>query len=826
MRIIKPQHRRGTFWTVIVTIGVIAIALLVVPNFITLNKLRSNFESAVFSQTGVVTKIHGDINFGILGSTHLMAHGVETEHGFTKMLAIDIPFSGLFDLSNTEINGIITAYEPHIYVNSLSLLHVKYQLYVKNAIMTFMGKDYKIIRGLFSHGTFDGQVRTSEHKYDISFKGNDFKVTNKNLKLKITGEYFPSGGAAGILEINSNKINSWFGFDEPNITHNVNLTTNFYWDGEYGFKFTDIVANNARGEVTLESNGWRTINFTSDNISFDFSFLSNPSNFTKDTTLKVDFYGDLIFNNRRFQHVFIDVVGTEDYIQINKIIADKSSFTGGTIDKNGGNEIMIRTILDGKNTQCLFTGNDNDFVCQDFMYGDISGTLKYKNKVLEADIASNKTLDLKELESYIKRIGATRAVIRFKFANMGGVFTKNKKTSTIKYDYIYGKTLLWLSPHMKSLPEFMLNAPGNMVWSGDTFTFTPNTNDWSLTLRDNFFLITGKNIKRWFPDLDLRTINSHEYTITGFYNDRGDVSDLTIKIAGQTFTGGADKRSLTLHTDTLYIDRFLTPDFFERYEELQFLTNTPLLLPFEFSKNIYLTADTLVYGENSYKNFVYSLKSGTQTFSITDNARGNLLATIVKEHSKYEIFIQLNKFVINGKLLSNEYPLNIMDTSITAEINLKTQGHIAHDIKYNMTGNLDLTFDGGYITGIGLDRFYMDAENLTRLNLDDRIMTALESGATRLKTMRVIGDYQNGNFTTTRPIEFSVWHADGVGTMNIIDNAMNARFDITMRAVAPDAVTVSLTIMPNSRRKYSISELTRYFDPAFMRSFIKTHDRF
>lgn len=824
--IIKPQHKRRTFWTIVVTTGVIAIGLLLAPNFINLNKLRPHFESAVFAQTGVITKIHGDINFGILGSTHLIAHGVETEHGFTKMLAINIPFSGLFDLANTEIKGDIIAYEPHINVDSLSLLHVKYRLYVKNAIMTFMGKDYTIIRGLFSHGTFDGQVRTDQHKYDINFQGNDFTVTNKNLKLNITGEYFPSGGAAGVLEINTNKINSWFGFDEPNITHNVNLTTNFYWDGGYGFKFTDIVANTIRGDITIEPNGWHTINLSSDNTSFDFSFLSHPTDLVHDTTLNLDFYGDLVFNNRRFEHIKIDAVGTQDYIQINKVIADYTSFTGGTIDNNGAHEILIQTILDDKKTQCLFSGTEDDFECQDFVYGDITGNLKYKNRVLDAEIASNRNLDLTELESYIKRIGARRATIRFKFANMGGVFTQTKKSSSIRYDYIYGKTLSWLNPHLKALPAFMMDAPGNMVWTGDSFSFTPNTNDWSLSLRDNFFYISGQNIKKWFPGMDLRIINNLEYTMTGFYNNQGDVSNLTIQIAGHTFTGTADKRSLTLHTKTLYTDVFLTNEFFERYEELEFLTTSPLLLPFEFSRNIYLTADTLVYGENSYNNFVYSLKSGTQTFSITDNARGNLLATIIKERSIYDIFIQLNKFVINGKLLSNDFPLNVMNSSITAEINLKTHGHIAHDIRYNMTGDMDLTFEGGYITGIGLDAFYADTENLTRLNVEDRIMIALESGTTVLKNMRVIGEYNNGNFSTTRPIELSIRHATGVGALDITGGAMNAKFDITMRAVAPDAVTVSLTVAPNGRRKYSISELMRYFDPAFMREFIKTHDRF
>lgn len=823
--IIKPHHRRRTFWAFIVTIGIIAIGLLVAPNFINLNKLRPHLESAIFAQTGVNLKINGNVNFGFLGTTHIIAHDIKTPNGHTDILAVNLPFSSLFDLENVEL-GTITVYRPYIDLHSLSMLQLKYHMAVNNATLHFMGKDYQIIRGMFYNGTFDGQIRTGQHKYDMSFQGSEFKIKNKNLKLNITGEYFPSGGAAGILEINTNKINSWFGFSEPNITHNVNLTTNFYWDGGYGFKFTDIVANNVRGNIIIESNGWHTINLTSDNTSFDFSFLSKPTKLMENTTLNIDFYGDLVFNNRRFEHVKIDAVGTEEYIQINKIIADSSSFTGGTIDKNGGHEIMIRTVIDDKKTECLFSGTYDDFECQEFVYGDISGRLKYKNKILDADITSNRKLDLQELESYIKRIGAIRATVHFKFSNMGGVFTKTNKGSNITYDYIYGKTLAWLNPHMKSLPEFMLNAPGNMVWSGDSFSFTPNTNDWSLTLHDNFFYISGKDIKRWFPDLDLRTINSHEYIITGFYNNKGDVSDLTIKIAGHTFTGNADKRSLTLHTDKLYIDVFLTPEFFERYEELEFLTNSPILLPFEFTKNIYLTADTLVYGDNSYNNFVYSLKSGTQTFSITDNARGNLLATIIKEHSAYDIFIQLNKFLVNGNLLSTQFPLNIADTSITAEINLKTHGHIAHDIMYNMMGDVDLTFDGGYITGIGIDQFYMDTDNLTRLNVEDRIMIALESGTTRLKNMRVIGEYKNGNFTTTKPIELSIRHATAVGMLDITDNAMNAKFDITMRAVAPDAVTVSLTVAPNGRRGYSISELMRYFDPAFMRSFIKTHDKF
>ena len=259
---------------------------------------------------------------------------------------------------------------------------------------------------------------------------------------------------------------------------------------------------------------------------------------------------------------------------------------------------------------------------------------------------------------------------------------------------------------------------------------------------------------------------------------------------------------------------------------MEFLTNAPIVSLFDIGKNLYLSAKTLVYNDNAYKNFMYSLKSGTQTFSITDRARGNLLATIIKERSNYDIFIQLNNFVINGALLTKNFPLNIMNTTVTAELSLNTSGHIAHDIWYNMTGDIDLTFDGGYIDGIGLDAFYIAYDDLTRLNIEDRLMTALESGVTKIKSMRIFGKYDHGTFETTNPMEISMRHADAIGKMNITNGAMTTELNITMRGTAPDPVTVSVGIAPNGRRGYSMGEMIRYFDPAYMREFIKTHDKF
>ena len=259
---------------------------------------------------------------------------------------------------------------------------------------------------------------------------------------------------------------------------------------------------------------------------------------------------------------------------------------------------------------------------------------------------------------------------------------------------------------------------------------------------------------------------------------------------------------------------------------MEFLANAPLLSLFDLEKNIYLSANTLINNGDEYKNFTYALKTNVQNISITDKSRGNMLATIIKEHSNYDIFIQLNKFVINGRLLTRDFPLNITDTSITAEIDLTTNGHIAHDIWYNMRGTLDLTFEGGYINGIGLDNFYASYDDLTRLNAEDRLARALSDGETKLKSMRIIGTYDNGNFVTTEPMQISVRYVDMLGGLKIQNGDMMVKLEMIMRATSPEPAPVSLAIAPNGGRSYSLSDIMRNLDPAYMRGFINTHDRF
>ena len=96
-------------------------------------------------------------------------------------------------------------------------------------------------------------------------------------------------------------------------------------------------------------------------------------------------------------------------------------------------------------------------------------------------------------------------------------------------------------------------------------------------------------------------------------------------------TGTASGKNITLHTDTINLDAFISQAFLDNYDEMEFLTDAPIMLPFGLNVGISLRADKLIYNGDEYSNFVYSLKPDTQTYSITDSARGNLLAIITKD---------------------------------------------------------------------------------------------------------------------------------------------------------------------------------------------------
>ncbi len=823
---LKPRYKRRILWTVVSIIGALALAIVIVPPMITLNGFKPMIEHAIQEQMNIPAKLDGNIHFSLIGGTTIVAHDVVVPTASIGSVMLSIPFHDLFNMQNAKLEKAVSIYDADITIDNLSPATFNHNINIYNSKITFKGREFKIIRAEFNNNRFYGIVRTKNHKYEIEFFGDTFKIKNKNNNLEIIGQIYSDGSIRGQIALETRHINEWFSFSEPKIPYPIALTMNFEWNGGNGYKFTNIESEHFSGNIEILPNGDKNVQLVSEDIDFDFSFLLHPQKIDHKINLNLDFYGTIKLQDDTFNHLKLNTIITQNAIQINNIIADDIAITGGTITANGANNIMLTMPYDGIDTMCLFSGTPEKWYCSKFNYGDMYGTISVNNDkyniLIQSDIPAPTDNNLVKL---ISKFG-NNGTINFRFSDIGGTYKiSDGKIVDTTYNFALNKTLNWLKIKTPFLPRTMTETSGNFGWHNGMLTFTPNDNSWQLSTYDNYFYLSGNSFKSWFPDIDLQSLNDESYIISGFFKDNN-ISNLNIKIGPQDFSGSLSGNTITLHTPKLSLDYFLNSEYFDDFETNEFLSNAPILIPFDLPLNISLSADALIYDNNEYQNFIYALKPDSQTFSITDSDRGNLLATIERARNTYDIFIQLNRFSINGNLLSDNMPLNIRDTTLTGQIILNTSGQIAHDILYNMSGTIDITFNSGSLIGMSFDDFYASAQNITTLNAEYALANALNGGETRLKQMRLIGEYQNGNFITTAPIELSMRHTDAIGGLAITDGYMTAEFDLTMRGTAPRPVTIQLSILPNGNRKYSLSEIMQTLDTSYMRAFIKTHDKF
>ena len=782
-------------------------------------------EKSIYEQTNVPTKLNGNIHFSLIGGATIVAHDVNIPDAKIGSVMFSIPFHSILDIKNAKLNDAVVIYDADITVEKLQPASFNHDIEIYNSYITFMGRKFYIVRADFTDGKFHGTIRTKDHKYDVEFIGDTFNIKNKNNDLEITGQMYSDGSLRGQISLTTNNINEWFGFSEPKISQTISLTMNFEWNGGDGYKFTNIESDHFSGNIEIFPNGDKDIQLVSNDIDFDFSFLANPNRLINKTNLNLDLYGNLKFFDHTFKHIRVIATGTKSTLQIGTIVADDIAISGGSITSTGAHNIMIAMPINGIAATCIFSGTPSDWQCNKFTYGDLHGSVSVSDKTYNMIVTSDKKMpNIKDAEQQLQKLGEY-GTVKFKFTDLGGIYKKTKNGPSISYDFAQNKTLQWLKITPTFLPKFMLSDAGNFSWSDGMMTFVPHNKQWRLSIQDNYFVLSGTSFKKAFSEIDLRFINDSKYTISGFY-DADKISNLNISFSGNKLTGSASGKNITLHTDAFSLDKIINQSFVQDYEAQEFLTNDPIMTLFKIPFNISLSANSLIYNGSEYKNFVYSLKPNTQIFSITDNARGNILATIEQTTGKYDIFIQLNQFALNGNLLSNQMPLNIRDSKITGEISLSTSGKIAHDIYYNMTGELDLIFSDGYIQGLSIDNFYASANQITIFNAEYALANTLGGGETRLKQMHIVGTYDQGNFITTSPLEISMRHSNAVGGLAITNGQMTAELDLTLRGTGPTPTTIELGILPDGGRSYSLSEIIQNLDLGFMRAFIETHKSF
>ena len=813
------------FWILLSIITTLTLTIIFVPTMINLNFLKPKIENIILNQTGTVAQIHGNVNFSLLGKAQIVAHNISIPNGVISSAEFAIPFFDIFNLKNANISGDISITGASLFVKKIVPFNVNTNMVIRNSKFKFLNKEYIIINATLSNDNIDALVRTDQHKYEIKSVNNSFIIKNKNNDLVLTGKLLSNGAAVGNLKITAQNINRWFEFENPRINGRFPISADFSWDGEYGVNFYNISADGVTGDIEFRNDGHKIVKLKSENADFNLSFLLNTPELLKNTSFDLDFYGKLKFMNKVFHHVKIKTIGSENGVEINTITLDDIKIHGGTIDQDGAHDVYIAGPLSGLHTTCLFNGTITDWYCKEYSHGNnITSVFSVKDDVINADVYSTSIYeDMKPFVVTIRKL-ASSGEVRFYYPDMDGTLHLKKDSYTVDYTRMEDKSLNQAKINLKFLPDFMKDEPGDFVWINGVMIFTPNSKQWQLSKSTDFFILHGEDFKQLTKKVDLQAFKDLAYVLSGNYKN-GNISDFTVEIANHKFTGMLSGKSITLKTDVLNADLFINPSFLENFEELSFFTNHPLLLPFNAKFNIALSANKLIYDNREYNNFIYSLKNNSQTFSISDLNKGSLLASIIKNNSKYDINFQLNKFVFNGQLLSSTMPLNLSDTTITAEIKLHTYGIIAHDIIDNMYGDFDISFVGGKLDGLGFDTFYANAFDITTLNAEQRLTYTLQSGTTNIKKMHAIGTYKNKKIQTTQPFTLSAKHVDASGTFEIEPNKMFATLTFVLQGTSTNPEPIDLTIYPDGKREYSLSEIMVHFDPDYMRAYIQIHNQ-
>jgi len=823
---LRPRHKHRILWAFIGLIGFLLFLIIVIPPMIRFDSIKPKIEEIILKQTGIPAKIQGDVNISLLGQTTIVAHDISVPNGVISSCEFSVPFFSIFNIENAPISGGLNIRGASLLIEKITPFDMNTNIGIKKSKIKFLNKEYYINRATLSKNKSNINLETDQHTYQITTKNNEFTVKNKNNELTLTGTLFDNGTATAHISIKAQDINKWFEFDKPKISGRFPITADIKWDGGYGIEFLNISANGATGDAVLQDNGYKIINLTNKNADYDMSFILKDSEILKNASFNLDFYGKIRFLDKTFKHIYLNVSGREDEIKIKHVVVDDLSISGGTIDENGAHNLSVEMMENGKKTTCLFNGTPNDWYCEKFSYDNqIFGTLNVNREGFSATIRGKIELpDIKTITDATQRFG-NNGIIKFDFNDASGIITIKNKQANVEYNVLRNKSLAWLNSDLPFLPESMYQETGDFVWQNETMMFVPKSKTWNLTTTKDYFQIVGKNFKVWFPDMNLKFMYDLPYTLSGNYN-HGNISDLTLKIANQEFIGSASNKSITLKTDILNLDSFVSQKYIDNFDQNSFFDAAPIVTPFNIDANIALSANALIYRGEKYNNFVYSLKKNTQTFSITDSDRGNLLAQITKDNTNYSINIQLNKFVFDEKLLPQKMPLNISNSSVTAEIKLKTSGKIAHDFYENITGTFDATFNGGILHGIGFQEFYASANDITILNAEYALARALTGGTTPIKKMRIVGNYKMGDINNTQPIALSMRHIDAIGDFKINDNKMFASFKFILRGTSPEPAPIELSVYDDNYRDYYLYEIMNNFDPDYMRSFIKSHDKF
>lgn len=844
----KTHHKSHIFWIIVTTLSMLAVGAVFITPTIKFDKLKPALESAIFKNSGLHTKIGGSVRMSLLGGPKMIANNVTISdyNGVIESAILSIPWHEVFN--PITFNSTITLIGADFELSELTPPKITNRIMLRDSAAVFMGKRLSDVNGVLLNGNFIGHMRLDNRKYKFTTSDGNFKITNPDVNLEIVGQLFSdqSGevGASGTMKIETDKINKWFGFEFPVLNNILSANMKFNWT-KNKFQFSEISGNTNGakfiGEIT-KTDDFESIKLTANNLNYDLSIIMKNPVFLRNSNLDLDISGNLKFGTKTYSRLIFVSRSAQKTFEIQKLhaIGENESFAAsGIINDSGANGVQLEMNENGIKTSCEFFGSTDVWRCSKFV-------IKTKNTNVHGSVSVNPTsYDLviesenMSLEQIIpelkKRFGNRRGHIKFNLQNGRGSADLTRDIID-NLDFNTDSATL-ASLHINKslpLPEQLLNMPGEIsviTSNGKLTSLDFIAPSWSFAMADEAFVLEYSDAKELLSfaasESDLFFMESNIPIVISGNFKKPFLRDLEIEIGGNILTGYAENGKFNLTTDKLNLDALVDERFLNPNESDGFLHREPLLAAMALQSGaISLTAQSVVLGDQEYSSFVYSLKPNSQQFSITDTARGNILVSISKNKNNYKMMFQANKFMVDGTLLDKSSTLNISDTVITGVANMETHGITSHDIRYNLSGDIEITLDGGTITGLGIDGFYSQALNITRTNAKDYLAQMLVGGNTALKSLNFIGRYENGIFKTTNLITLGVVHSNITGNMEIQSGRASAILNIILRGTAPDLKPIQLKINQNGTRNYSLDDAIFAIDPEYTREFIATHDKF
>jgi hypothetical protein len=92
--------------------------------------------------------------------------------------------------------------------------------------------------------------------------------------------------------------------------------------------------------------------------------------------------------------------------------------------------------------------------------------------------------------------------------------------------------------------------------------------------------------------------------------------------------------------------------------------------------------------------------------------------------------------------------------------------------------------------------------------------------------MHIVGDYENGDITTTEPFTLYMPHSEATGILDIKNGAMTTKLKLILRGTSASPEPIDLIIYPDDSRDFALSQIMINFDPEYMREFVKSHNQF